>query len=305
MSMQNKDWLCHILASITIVLWASSYVLTPYALQSYSPTALSLLRYMFGAAALVIFGCIKRIGLPKLRDVPKFFLAGALGITVYMVAYNIGAQTLSGTTCSVVLAMNPVFTAILSHFLFREKIRFLGWVSIAIGFGGILILTLWNGALSINIGILWVLASAMLFSGYNITQRQYSKDYTPLSTAIYSIVAGAIMLFVFLPELLPQLQAAPMEHTMIAAYLGLVPTAVGFVLWTLALSMASKTTIVSNYMFATPLVSMVLNLLIAGTWPDTSTYVGGAVIILSLILFSVFNKKAQPLPQVVSVKEKK
>ena len=210
--MQNRDWLCHILASITIVLWASSYVLTPYALQSYSPTALSLLRYMFGAAALVIFGCIKRIGLPKLRDVPKFFLAGALGITVYMVAYNIGAQTLSGTTCSVVLAMNPVFTAILSHFLFREKIRFLGWVSIAIGFGGILILTLWNGALSINIGILWVLASAMLFSGYNITQRQYSKDYTPLSTAIYSIVAGAIMLFVFLPELLPQLQAAPMEH---------------------------------------------------------------------------------------------
>ena len=211
MSMQNKDWLCHILASITIVLWASSY----------SPTALSLLRYMFGAAALVIFGCIKRIGLPKLRDVPKFFLAGALGITVYMVAYNIGAQTLSGTTCSVVLAMNPVFTAILSHFLFREKIRFLGWVSIAIGFGGILILTLWNGALSINIGILWVLASALLFSGYNITQRQYSKDYTPLSTAIYSIVAGAIMLFVFLPELLPQLQAAPLEHTMIAAYLGL------------------------------------------------------------------------------------
>ena len=84
MSMQNKDWLCHILASITIVLWASSYVLPPYALQSYSPTALSLLRYMFGAAALVIFGCIKRIGLPKLRDVPKFFLAGALGITVYM-----------------------------------------------------------------------------------------------------------------------------------------------------------------------------------------------------------------------------
>ena len=71
MSTQNKDWLCHILASITIVLWASSYVLTPYALQSYSPTALSLLRYMFGAAALVIFGCIKRIGLPKLRDVPK------------------------------------------------------------------------------------------------------------------------------------------------------------------------------------------------------------------------------------------
>lgn len=107
MSMQNKDWLCHILASITIVLWASSYVLTPYALQSYSPTALSLLRYMFGAAALVIFGCIKRIGLPKLRDVPKFFLAGALGITVYMVAYNIGAQTLSGTTCSVVLAHEP------------------------------------------------------------------------------------------------------------------------------------------------------------------------------------------------------
>ena len=79
------------------------------------------------------------------------------------------------------------------------------------------------------------------------------------------------MLFVFLPELLPQLQAAPMEHTMIAAYLGLVPTAVGFVLWTLDLYMASKTTIVSNYMFATPLVSMVLNLLIAGTWPDTST----------------------------------
>ena len=76
MSTQNKDWLCHILASITIVLWASSYVLTPYALQSYSPTALSLLRYMFGAAALVIFGCIKRIGLPKLLSLIHIYIFG-------------------------------------------------------------------------------------------------------------------------------------------------------------------------------------------------------------------------------------
>jgi len=289
----NKDWLCHIFAAITVILWSSAYTLTPYALTYYTPSAMSLFRFFFASIVLVTVAIIKKIGLPKLRDLPKFFLAGALGITLYMICYNTGAQYISGTTVSVTLATKPIFTAILARILFKERIRALGWAAIALGFGGILILTLWNGIFSINQGIFLVLISALLFSGYNITQREYGKKYTPLAVSIYSMLAGALMLLIFLPETLAQVASAPLEITLLVAYLGTFPSAFAFILWTYALSMASKTTLVSNYMFTTPFLSMLLGLLFTGTLPDISTYVGGAVIIISLVLFRLFNRPSQ------------
>lgn len=298
----NRNILCHVLAGVTIVLWASSYTLTPYALHSFSPTALACLRNLFASVLLVIFGAIKKIGLPRLRDLPRFFFAGALGITLYVPVYNWGAQFISGTTSGLILATTPIFTAILARAIFAEKIRPGGWLAIAVGFGGILLMTLWSGADAAAgehslWGILSVLASAILFSGYNLTQREYGKRYTGLSAAIYSIVCGSALLLVFLPEAIPQAAAARPADLLLVAYLGLAPAATGFVLWTLALSMAKSTSLIANYMFVTPFIAMLMGLALSGTLPGTGTLVGGAVIILGLVLFSILNKPAPVLRQ--------
>ncbi len=281
----------HIYAFGTVVLWASAYVFTKVALGYFSSSALGLLRYLAASAVLIIIAVIKKIGLPETRDIPKFFLSGAMGFTLYMVTFNKGSETLTATTGSILIATVPIITALCARFLFQEKIRAAGWAAIGIEFCGVLLLTLWNGVVSINQGVIWMMCAAVLLSGYNLTQRQYSKKYTAFQSTAYSIFAGTLLLLFFLPDAVTQIAAAPVNQILVIIYLGIFPSAIAYVLWTKALSIAEKTSDVTNYMFATPLFSLLLGYIVIFEVPDISTFVGGAVILTGLILFSVVNNK--------------
>ena len=137
----------------TIVLWASAFVLTKVALGFFTAPAVSVLRYLFASFFLLAVAGIKKIGLPLKKDIPKFFLSGAMGFTFYMITFNEASKLLTATTGSIIIATTPIITAILASLLFKEKITRIGWLAVIIEFCGILILTLWDGVLSVNRGI--------------------------------------------------------------------------------------------------------------------------------------------------------
>lgn len=276
----------HIFAFGTVILWASAYVFTKVALDYFTAFGLGFLRYFVAAIVLVIAATIKKIGLPDYRDIPKFILSGLLGFTLYMVAFNIGSTTLSSTTGSIIIASVPIITAGLAVVFLKERLKAWSWMAILIEFSGILILMLWNGVLSINIGVLWMIAAAVLLSGYNLTQRQYTKKYSAFQSTTYSIIAGSLLLLVFLPEAFSQIINAPLRQIFVVIYLGVFPSAIAYLWWSKALSIASKTSDVSNYMFITPLLSMILGYVIILEVPDISTYIGGSVILIGLLIFN-------------------
>jgi len=101
-----------------------------------------------------------------------------------------------------------------------------------------------------------------------------------------SIVAGASLLLVFLPSAIRDLQTAPPSAILTILYLGIFPSAIGFLLWTKALSMANQMSEVTNFMFITPLLATVLEFAISGELPDPGTMIGGMVILAGLLLFN-------------------
>lgn len=275
----------------TVLLWASSFPLTKVALVHFSAFSVGLLRYLFASALLLVIVSVKRIPFPAARDIPKFFLAGASGFALYMVAFNMGSMTLTSATASILIATGPILTAILARILFKEKLLLVGWISVAIEFLGILILTLWNGAFSVNIGILWMLLAALCISVYNLCQRSFTAKYTALQTSAYSIFAGTILLLVFLPQTIPALQTASLQDLLTVAYLGIFPGAVGYMWWTKALSISEKTSDVTNFMFVTPFLAALFGFLIHRETPTVSILVGGVVILLGLFLFQFSRRK--------------
>ena len=278
--------LSHFYAICTVFLWASAYVFTKVALNYFTAFSLGFLRYFVASIVLIIAASIKKTGLPDFNDIPKFILSGLLGFTLYMIAFNIGSKSLSSTTSSIIIATVPILTALFASVSLKEKLRALSWVAILIEFSGILVLTLWNGILSINIGVLWMFGAALLLSGYNITQRQYTKKYTAFQSTTYSIVAGSIFLSVFSPEAISQIIRAPLSQIFVVIYLGIFPSAIAYICWSKALSIAKKTSDVSNYMFVTPLLSLILGYIIIFEVPDTATYVGGAIILFGMLIFN-------------------
>lgn len=275
-----------ILAFSTVMLWSTGFVFTRIAVRHIAPLPLGLLRYGFAAIVLIIIGFVKRIGLPRLRDVPQFLGLGALGFALYQILFNIAMTTISAATASVVTATVPVIAALFATILFKEHLGGIGWIAVVVEFSGILMLTLWEREVSIGWGLAWMLAAAVSFAAYNLIQRFSTKKYTPLQSTVYSIVASTLLLMPFLPEAVQTLATAPWQPIAAVVFMGVFPSAIGFMLWTRALSIAHQIGDVTNFMFVTPLLSTFLEILLIGDVPDTGTIVGGATILFGVILFN-------------------
>ena len=281
----------HFFASITILVWASGFALTKIALGFFSSNSIGFLRYAISTILLLPIIIYKTLSLPALRDIPLFFASGATGFFLYMITFNKGMETLSSATSSILIATAPILTALLAFFLFKERLSLSGWIAVAIEFAGVFVLMLWNGVLSISIGALWMMAAALLISSYNLLQRRLTRTYSPLQTTAYSIFAGTILLLCFLPETLPQLIQAPFIPLVAVILLGVFPSTVGYVCWSKALSIAKKTSTVTNYMFLTPFFSTLLGFLLILEVPGISTIIGGCIILAGLALFRISEKR--------------
>lgn len=279
----------NIYAFITVFLWASAFPLTKIACRQFSPNSLGLTRCVIAAFLLIIMGMINHIRLPFCKkDIFYFLLSGGLGFALYMIFFNTGMLTLTSATSSIIIASTPIMTAIGASKLYKEKLSVAGWISIAMAFTGVIVLLLWNGILSVNIGVIWTLAAALVFCCYSLLNRKLSSmGYTALEIVTYSMTAGALLLMLFLPETLKTIESTDISCIAVAVYMGIMPSAVSYILWSKAMSLADRTNEVTNYMFVTPLLSTIMGFIMLNEIPDTGTFIGGAVIIASVIIFNL------------------
>lgn len=275
-----------LLAFLTVILWSTGFVFTRIAVRDIGPFPLGLLRYGSASVILLGIGIYKRIGLPSKRDIPLFLLLGELGFVLYQIFFNIAMTTISAATASVVTATVPVLTAFFASLLFRERLGKIGWIAVFIEFAGILILTLWKREVSIGWGLSWMIIAAMCFAAYNLIQRFVVTRYSPLQSTVYTIVASSIMFMVFLPQAIEEVSTAPTQALLAVLFMGVFPSAIGFLLWTKALSIAHQIGDVTNFMFVTPLLSTLLEILLIGDIPDTGTITGGVTILFGVVLFN-------------------
>ncbi len=281
----NPSGKTKLFAILTIIMWASAFFSSHIALQSFSAPALGALRYALASVLLLIVGAVKKIGLPRLRDVPKFFMSGTMGFTLYMLFFNQGSLFLTSATSSVIISSGPIITAVLARVIFKEKLNALGWAAIGVSFAGILVLMLWDGIFSMNEGIFWMVGAAVAVSGYNLFQRSFSKRYTAFQATSYSMFAGTLLLMFFMPQAITEAQGVPLSHWLIVIYLGIFPSALAYLCWGVALSTAKRVSEVTNFMFLTPLLASLMGFAAIGEMPAVSTFVGGAIIIGGLLLF--------------------
>ena len=273
-------------AFIAIFFWATAFVLTKVVLKEVDTTTLGVLRYFF-ASIIVIFILIKqKISLPKLKDIPAFVFAGFSGYAGYIVFFNMATLLSSPSTLSVINALAPAITAIVAYFIFNEKIKIIGWISMGISFCGILILTLWNGTLTVNKGVIYMLIGCVLLSLYNISQRYLTKKYSSFDVSMYSMLIGGILLVVYSPSSIRNIFSISFNSLILIIYMSVFPSIISYFFWTKAFEIAKHTTEVTSFMFVTPVLATLMGIIILGDIPKLSTLIGGVVIILGMIIFN-------------------
>ena len=276
----------HFYAIITIIFWALAFVFTRLGLQYFDVYSLSFLRYLVASITLLVIICFIKINRPKKEDLFSFILSGALGFFLYVILFNKGTALVSAATSSIIIATVPVFTALLATFFYKEKLKIYQWIAIGIEFMGILVLTLMNGSFSINEGVLWLLIAALCLASYNILQRKLTKTYSALQASTYSIFFATIMLCIFLPGSINKAIHAPLIQMLYVLILGVFSSAIAYIAWAKAISLAEKTTYVSNYMFVTPFLTTILGFIMIKEIPDKATMLGGIIILSGLFIFN-------------------
>ncbi len=287
--MKGSKFLMHISAIIAIVLWALAYILIRISLQHFTPEASAFLRYLTAAVSLLIYALIKKMRLPKLRDIPLFIFGGAAGFALYVYFINTGSTTLTASVVSFIVSSSPVLTALLARFFLKEKIGFLGWASVLCAFSGIAVITYYNGGFTFSSGLIWICLAAILLAVYNIFQRKMLSRYTPLEITTYCIIAGALLLSVFAPGSFPLLMTANLTQILSIIILGIFSSSIAYLAWAYALNFAEKTSEVTNYMFVTPIITTFLGFIMINEAPHVSVYVGGAMVLAGVLLINKRN----------------
>lgn len=267
-------------ALATVFCWSMAFVFTRMTLPYFSATSLGFLRYLIASAALIVIAVVTKMKPPKLADWPWFLVSGFFGFFLYMIVFNKSLSSVPAATASVVNATVPVITALIAGVVYHERIQWFQWVAIGIELIGVVVLTVMSG------GLVWLFLAALALSAYNILQRKLTQKYTAMQASTYSIFFGTILLAIFSPVAFHELAAAPAVQYAYLAILGILPSAVAYVSWSVAFSKAERTSQVSNYTVLTLFFTSLLGMLIAHETPNTATLCGGSITLLGVLLFN-------------------
>ena len=279
----------YLFAVAAIIFFASSFPFSRFGLKHFSPEALGFLRCALASIVLLIIGKFNKLRAPfKLKHIGLFFLSGALGFALYLIFFNIGLRSITAATGSIIIATTPIMTASAASIIYGEKISKAGSISILTAFCGVLIIILWEGILSVDIGILWTMSAAVSFCGYNILSRKLAKmGYTSIEIVTYSVICAAIILSPFCIEGYKELISADFKYIGSLLYLGILTSALGYFFFNKGIEIAEKTSDVTNFLFFNPLLASILSYFALGETLNKGTAIGGTIIIVSIIVFAL------------------
>jgi drug/metabolite transporter (DMT)-like permease len=283
-----------IAAAVVIVLWASAFAGISVGLRSYSPYSVALLRYVVASVALVVYVAATRAGLPDLHDLPGLFVLGFLGFSLYNVALNAGEageNAVSAGVASFLIASAPVFIALLATAFYGERLTRWGWVGIALSFAGVALISLsGENGFQVNGRALLVLLAALSVSIYNVRIKPLLTKYGALRTTTYAIWTGTILMLIYTPGMIREMQTATLESTLAVIYMGIFPGAIGYVAWSMVLARLPAS-IAGSFLYLIPLVATFIAWVWLGEVPTLTAFIGGIIVIAGVIVVNRLGKQ--------------
>lgn len=285
---QPPSWLPVVAAAVTMVLWASAFVVIRALSGALDPGPLALGRLLVGAVVLTVIalGRPRRTPLRRLRGRPLAVIVayGVLWFGVYTVAVNAAGRYLDAGTSAMLVNLAPVIVAVLAGIFLGEGFPRQLVLGLGIAFAGVVIIASASRTGVVDpLGVALALLAAALYAIGVLLQKQALATVDPVTVTWLGAVAGAVATLPFLPSLITQLAAQPAAVTAGVVYLGVFPTALAFLFWSHALSRTSAGRMAASS-YVVPGIAVLLSWLFLGETPAAVALVGGAVSLLGVAL---------------------
>lgn len=189
---------------LTAICWGLAPVATRYLLQSLSPIAFLLIRFIFASLLFLPF-VFRRT---KERWTRHYLLltviGGLVGIIGYYAAVTFGLQWISAGTAGLLLATEPLWIALFSLLLLHDHLRLsilCGLVLALLGVASLVGGTLFSPTLHMTtiLGMGLTLLSAIMWGLYTIIVRPISQRYGAFTCTASTTIIGTLPLLALWP----------------------------------------------------------------------------------------------------------
>jgi len=268
----------------TVTAWGSAFVAIRAVADDLSPGALALGRLLVACLVLTGIALWRREPLPRRRDLAAIAVFGILWMAVYSVTLNAAERRVDAGTAAMLVNTGPILIAILARIFLHEgfpprlfagcAVAFLGAVLIGIGSTG--------GGRSL-LGVALCLLAACAYAVAVVVQKPVLRRVSSLQATWLGCVAATIVCLPFAPRLASETAAAGTSAVAWVIYLGLVPTALGFVTWAFALNRTSAGRMAA-LAYLIPVVAVVLGWAVLDEVPAHVAIVGGALCLAGVFI---------------------
>lgn len=209
-----------------------------------------------------------------------------------MACFYFALRTLPLVTVTAINFTTPIFTLLLASLLYGDRVRPLGWLALAVGFAGAM-LVLRPGMDGIGLDALVVLLGSLLAGGMNIAVRRMPARSTNYAVLFYFSLAGAVVYGVAGGS-----SVSVPNQTQVLWLLGLALTAIAVHGCIAVAYRLASSVLVGALDYGRIIFAALLGYLLFAEVPDTLDWVGISMIILSglVVLRLSTRRTAAPPP---------
>ncbi len=270
-----------------LILWSSSFVAIKFAYTTYPPITLAVVRFV---VATLILGALtllpqNRVRLEK-KDIFTVVICGLTGIMLYAVLQNIAMQWTSASNATLIIASYPVITLLLETLIYKTKLSVIKIVGILVAIGGVVILSYiradarQSGEL---LGSILLIIAGVVWAVYNFRTKKVINRYPPITLLFYTTLFGTIFMLPMALIERGQWQPPTLLSFSMMLFLGVFCSVVAFLLYNRGLKTMAASS-VTSMLNLVPIFGVFFSYILLGEEVTLRKFVGGAIVILGVML---------------------
>ena len=275
------------IASLVPIFLGFGFVIAKPAFESFPPILLMGIRFTFAASLLIWW-----FPIPK-GYLKKIFFASLIANTLqYSITYT-GLNYIDASAAVLLVQTEVPFGVIFAYFMLREKPTIRALIGIAVAFVGVYILT---GSPNLDgkfFGITLTIIGSAIWALGQVIVKPLSKEINPLALVAWlALFSGPLLITlssIIDGDTIKYLSEAKFDHWMIAFYIGFIMQPVTYGCFYYVLKNNPLYKVLPIVTMGIPPTGLLAAIFLLGEKPTQELFIGGAIIIVGVILI-VFTK---------------
>lgn len=290
----NNTLLKPLLAIVGVnFIWGFDFIAIEYMMGFMSPTMFTFMRLVIGAVFLTIGTFLFRGGLHiRKEDMPRIFISGAIGMSVYFTIENLGTGLTSASFSSLIMATVPIFGMIGDRIFYGNKITPLKVVCILASILGVYLLVSGEPMGISAIGVLAMFAAAISWAIYIVVVKPLYDKYD-LLTLLTGLFLSGLILQIPAVIITQAVTHAPVTVTPMGIVVTLATAIVCIIIGEFGYIYAVgklSTTLVSAFENVLPVTAVIFSIFIFGKILTPMQIIGGVIILIAVTVIALLEK---------------